>query len=270
MAEPSPGLESPAIADGLTEDKWLGGRLSLLQPRRGHRVGTDAALLAAAAGARQGRIVDVGAGVGAVGLALAKRAESVSVDLVEIDPGLAALAERNAALNGLQARARVLRLDALVPKERREAGLAQANCVVTNPPFFEPEAVRVSPDEGKARAHVFARTPAGAGLADWISASLAILAPGGRFVMIHRPEAVSVILAALENRTRRDGALPVHPAHWRECASSARLGGERLEGAAQHRAGAHSARLRWAADRRGGRASSRRAADRLGRLGSAP
>ena len=74
MAEPSPELESAAIADGLTEDRWLGGRLTLLQPRRGHRVGTDAALLVAAAGdARQGRIVDVGAGVGAVGLALAKR-----------------------------------------------------------------------------------------------------------------------------------------------------------------------------------------------------
>ena len=68
-----PELESAAIADGLTEDRWLGGRLVLVQPKRGHRVGTDAALLVAAAGdARQGRIVDVGAGVGAVGLALAR------------------------------------------------------------------------------------------------------------------------------------------------------------------------------------------------------
>ena len=74
MPDPSAQLESAATADGLTEDRWLGGRLILLQPKRGHRVGTDAALLVAAAGdARQGRIVDVGAGVGAVGLALAQR-----------------------------------------------------------------------------------------------------------------------------------------------------------------------------------------------------
>ena len=87
MPEPSPELESAAIADGLTEDRWLGGRLVLVQPRRGHRVGTDAALLVAAAGdARQGRIVDVGAGVGAVGLALAQRNPLASVDLVELDP----------------------------------------------------------------------------------------------------------------------------------------------------------------------------------------
>ncbi len=113
MAEPLTELGSAASADRLTEDRWLGGRLTLLQPRRGHRVGTDAALLVAAAGAREGRIVDVGAGVGAVGLALAKRSVLASVDLVELDAELAQLAESNAARNGLQARTRVLRLDAL-------------------------------------------------------------------------------------------------------------------------------------------------------------
>ena len=102
MAEPSTRPESPTIADGLTEDRWLGGRLALVQPRRGHRVGTDAALLVAAAGTPEGRIVDVGAGVGAVGLALAKRSTLASVDLVEVDPELAQLAESNAARNGLQ------------------------------------------------------------------------------------------------------------------------------------------------------------------------
>src|SRR5271170_6843705 len=93
MPEPSAEPESAANADGLTEDRWLGGRLLLLQPKRGHRVGTDAALLVAATGdARQGRIVDVGAGVGAVGLALAQRVPLASADLVELDPELARLA----------------------------------------------------------------------------------------------------------------------------------------------------------------------------------
>ena len=213
MAEASPGLESPAIADGLTEDRWLGGKLALLQPRRGHRVGTDAALLVAAAGgARQGRIVDVGAGVGAVGLALAQRSALASVDLLEIDPELARLAQSNAERNGLEARARALSLDVLNARARREAGLVEsADWVVTNPPFFEPNAVRVSPDEGKARAHVLAQAQTGASLAGWISASLAILAPGGRFVMIHRPDALPIILAALENRLGATALLPVHP-----------------------------------------------------------
>jgi tRNA1(Val) A37 N6-methylase TrmN6 len=214
MAEPLTELESAATADMLTEDRWLGGRLLLLQPKRGHRVGTDAALLVAAAGdARQGRIVDVGAGVGAVGLALAQRHPLASVDLVELDPKLAQLAESNMARNGLEARTRVLRLDALNSNERREAGVVEsANCVVTNPPFFDAHAVRASPDAGKARAHVLASGEPGATLADWIQASLAMLIPGGRFVMIHRPEALSVILAAIGSRLGALAILPVHPA----------------------------------------------------------
>jgi tRNA1(Val) A37 N6-methylase TrmN6 len=213
MPDPSAELESASTADGLSEDRWLGGRLMLTQPKRGHRVGTDAALLVAAAGdARQGRIVDVGAGVGAVGLALAQRSPLASVDLLEIDPEVAALAESNAARNGLQSRTRVLRLDVLNPRERREAGLAEsAGCVVTNPPFFDAKAVRASPDESKARAHVLAGAEVGATLADWIPSSLAILAPSGSFVMIHRPDALSLILAAVGSRLGALALLPVHP-----------------------------------------------------------
>jgi tRNA1(Val) A37 N6-methylase TrmN6 len=213
MPDPPAELRSATSADGLTDDLWLGGRLTLVQPRRGHRVGTDAALLVAAAGdTRQGRIVDVGAGVGAVGLALAERNPLASVDLVEIDPELAQLAESNAARNGLQARTQVLRLDALNPRERREAGLVEsAICVVTNPPFFDAKTVRASPDKAKARAYVFATDEASATLADWIQASLAMLAPGGRFLMIHRPDALGAVLAGIGGRLGAVAFLPVHP-----------------------------------------------------------
>jgi tRNA1(Val) A37 N6-methylase TrmN6 len=210
MAEPSPTLE---IANGITENRWLGGRLALVQPRRGHRVGSDAALLAAAAGAPSGRTVDVGSGVGAVGLALAIRSARIFADLVEIDPDLARLAEMNAARNGLQDRVRIFRLDVLEPRERREAALPDeaADCVVTNPPFFDRGRVRVSPNEGRVRAHVFSPGERGATLADWVQACLAILAPGGRFLMIHRPDALSAILPAIGSRLGALTLLPVHP-----------------------------------------------------------
>src|SRR5436305_9076980 len=85
-----------------TEDAVLGGRLILRQPRRGHRVGHDAILLAAATEALAGEhAVEFGAGVGAAGLALARRIDGVSATLVEIDPALAALARDNAVRNGL-------------------------------------------------------------------------------------------------------------------------------------------------------------------------
>jgi SAM-dependent methyltransferase len=82
-----------ADGDALSDDAALGGKLVLRQPRRGHRFGHDSILLAAAVSARPGeRAVDLGCGVGAVGLALARRVEGIAVTLVEIDPALAALA----------------------------------------------------------------------------------------------------------------------------------------------------------------------------------
>ena len=166
MPDPSPGLESDPIADGFTVDRWLGGRLALVQPQGGHRVGTDAALLAAAAGTPEGRIADVGAGVGAVGLALAQRSERAFADLIEIDPDLARLAGINAARNGLQARARVLRLDVL---EARASGARPGSPtkrpIASSPTrrSSNPGTVRVSPN---ARPRAGPCPPAGGGRRD--------------------------------------------------------------------------------------------------------
>ncbi len=197
----------------LSCDPWLGGRLSLLQPRRGHRVGSDAALLSAAADLHDGRVVDVGAGVGAVALAIIAPRDAASADCVEIDPELAAIAVDNAARNDLGDRARVVRVDVFDARARRAAGLADeaADLVVTNPPFFAPGSVRVSPNAGKARAHVFQGEADDAPLARWIRACIALLKPGGRFVMIHRPDALAEILAGTANRVGGLALLPIHP-----------------------------------------------------------
>lgn len=124
---------------GVSRDLWLGGRLTLEQPRRGHRVGSDAALLAAAADLSEGRLVDVGAGVGAVALGVLVRHAPTSADCVEVDPALAGLAAENADRNGLSARMRVIVADIFDARALRIGGLADeaADLVVTNPPFFE-------------------------------------------------------------------------------------------------------------------------------------
>src|ERR1700732_4727545 len=87
-----------------TEDAFLGGQLRLRQPKSGPRAGHDAMLLAAATPARSGdRVVDLGAGVGAAGLAVAKRVAGVNLVLVEIDEALAGLARANASVNAIAA-----------------------------------------------------------------------------------------------------------------------------------------------------------------------
>src|SRR5215475_14853577 len=100
----------------VTEDAVLGGRLRLKQPRRGHRVGHDAILLAAATAALPGeRAVELGSGVGAAGLALAARVPGLAVTLVEIDPQLCELATANARANDVAERVKVLCLDLAAP-----------------------------------------------------------------------------------------------------------------------------------------------------------
>src|ERR1700693_5278448 len=92
------------LSDELTEDAFLGGKLRLRQLKSGHRAGHDAMLLAAATPARAGdRLVDFGAGVGAAGLAVAKRVAGIKLVLVEIDSELADLARGNAAANAIAA-----------------------------------------------------------------------------------------------------------------------------------------------------------------------
>src|SRR5580700_6778206 len=122
-----------------TDDAVLGGRLRLLQPRTGHRVGHDAILLAAATAARAGEhAVDLGAGVGAAGLALAVRVAGLTVTLVEIDPALAQLGRDNAERNGLADRVRAVCLDVTASADAfAAAGLENesAHRVLMNPPF---------------------------------------------------------------------------------------------------------------------------------------
>jgi tRNA1(Val) A37 N6-methylase TrmN6 len=201
---------SAEVAFETTSDAWFGGCLQLRQPLKGHRVGSDAALLAAAA-PRAERIIDVGAGVGAVGLALLRRFESAEADLVEIDADLARLAAENAIANGLASRGRIIVADVTLAPSRRAAKLEDglADLVVTNPPFFAPLTVRASPQEKRARAHTF--TGEGATLAGWLKGALALLAPGGRFVMVHRPDALAEILQNFEGRLGAVAILPVHP-----------------------------------------------------------
>ena len=189
-------------------DRLFDGRLLLHQAPDGHRVGTDAILLAAAAPASRGLIVDVGAGVGAVGLALAQANPAALVALLEKNPRAAALARENVAANDLAARARVAEADLFDFAARKAQGLVEtADLVVTNPPFLNPGETRASPDSDRAMAHVLDE----GGIEKWLRASLAVLKPGGRFVLIHRADALDALLAGLGGRLGGIEILPIFP-----------------------------------------------------------
>ena len=194
----------------VTQDAVLGGRLLLKQPRRGHRVGHDAILLAAACPARaRDRVVDLGAGVGAAGLALALRVEGTRVTLVEVDASLAALAAENAQVNGLAARVGSIVLDVAAPARAfAAAGLAPESMarVLMNPPFNDPARQRTSPDRQRRLAHA---GPSGT-LAAWIKTGARLLRPGGTLTLIWRADGLADVLRALDAAFGGVTVLPVH------------------------------------------------------------
>jgi tRNA1(Val) A37 N6-methylase TrmN6 len=193
----------------VSEDKALGGKLLLRQPVRGHRFGHDSILLAAATAARAGeQAVELGSGVGAAGLALARRVAGLAVTLVEIDPALAALATENAARNGLASRVRAVCLDVAAPAAAfAAAGVAagSADHVFMNPPFNAPQ--NVSPDRGRHLARAASHDT----LAQWLSTATRLLRPSGVVTLIWRADGFGDVLAALSAGFGAISILPLHP-----------------------------------------------------------
>jgi len=195
----------------LTEDAMLGGALRLRQPRRGHRAGHDAVLLAAACPALSGEhVVDLGAGVGAAGLALAARTADIAVTLVEIDPELAALGAENAQLNGWAGRVRSITLDAAAPARAfAAAGLVPDSVarVLMNPPFNDPVRQRTSPERRRRLAHAAPRET----LAAWIRTAARLLRPHGTLTVMFRADGLVDLARLLDSVFGAVVILPVYP-----------------------------------------------------------
>jgi tRNA1(Val) A37 N6-methylase TrmN6 len=199
---------SDALAS-LSEIDFLGGKLRLKQPKRGHRAGHDAVLLAAATPARAGeRVVDLGAGVGAAGLAVAARINDIDLVLVERDEALADIARANLAVNRLKGRAVALDVAASAAAFTA-AGLQpdSVDRVLMNPPFNDPSRHQPSPDLLRRAAHEDDDDT----LVTWVRAVRRILKPSGTVSLIWRAEEVARVLSALEGGFGALMVLPVYP-----------------------------------------------------------
>jgi tRNA1(Val) A37 N6-methylase TrmN6 len=192
----------------ITEDAFLGGRLLLKQKRSGHRAGHDAILLAAATDARAGdRVVDLGAGIGTAGLALARRVAGIGLRLVEIDPELAELARANAAANAIPAEVNVLDVTADAQAFAANGLFPDSfDVVLMNPPFNDPSRHRGSPDQARQVAHVATEDT----LHAWVHSARRILRSNGALTLIWRADGIADVLGAL---SRGFGSLSILPVH---------------------------------------------------------
>lgn len=196
--------------EATSEDAVLGGRLRLRQPLSGHRVGHDAILLAAATGGRAGeRAVDLGAGVGAAGLALAARVPGLKVTLIEIDAALSRLSADNAQLNRMGDRVTAQACDVEDIDALAGAGLGPggADRVLMNPPFHDARRHNLSPDARRRLAYT-----GGPGLLErWITSAAWLLKPGGVLTLIWRADGLDEVVGALASAFGGLAVLPVAP-----------------------------------------------------------
>ncbi|MFN6925960.1 MAG: tRNA1(Val) (adenine(37)-N6)-methyltransferase [Tabrizicola sp.] len=185
----------------LSHDKFLCGRLRLLQPLKGYRAATDPVLLAAACPARPGdSVLDLGCGAGAAALCLGLRVPGLRLAGLELQPGYADLARRNAALNGIPLEVHEGDLSRMPRDLRRDF-----DHVIANPPYYPPGGSR-SPVAGRARA-MQVETPLG----DWVAAAARRLRPGGWLTLICGADGLPQVLSAMGTKLGSVSVLPLAP-----------------------------------------------------------
>jgi len=157
--------------DGLTRD-W-----KIVQRRRGHRHSTDDLLTgwyAAEHAPRRTRLLDLGSGIGSVGLLALWRSPGATLTAIEAQEVSFALLERNIAMNRLGNRVRAIHGDL---REVRLDGQS-FDLVTGSPPYFDVSAGIVPADSQKAHA----RFELCGDVRDYCAAAMRVLADGGRFV----------------------------------------------------------------------------------------
>ncbi len=183
----------------LTDDKFLCGRLRLLQPEKGYRAATDAVLLAAACPAEPGQsVLDLGCGAGAASLCLAARVPGLRLAGVEVQPEYADLARRNAARNGVEMEVEEGDLTRMPRGLRRDF-----DHVIANPPWYPPGG---TPSPVRVRATAMQVVLP---LSDWVQAATRRLAPGGWLTLIAGADSLPDLLGALAPKLGSAAVLPL-------------------------------------------------------------
>jgi len=165
-------------------------KIKVLQPEGGFRFGTDAILLSYFAGAKKReRVADLGCGTGIIGLLIAAYT-GARVTGLELQPEMAEMAARSAALNGL-GNMTVLQGD--LRQAEKLLGWNAFDRVVSNPPY---ERVDAGPGSENTALDI-ARREICCTLEDVTAAAYRLLRNGGSLSLVYPARYADRLFSAL-------------------------------------------------------------------------
>ncbi len=190
-----------------TNDYLLDKKLKIFQPIDGYRASTDAVFLSSTLdknNVKKGdKILDVGAGTGAISLCLASRLKEKEVEIlgVDIQEELVDLSNFSAKSNGFDGFLRYQNIDI---REKNALKGGNFDFVITNPPYSDHD--MPSPNKSKKLAHNHQDFD----LTSWMSFCLRMLKPKGYILLINRAEAINEILLSMQNKAGNIQIIPLY------------------------------------------------------------
>jgi tRNA1Val (adenine37-N6)-methyltransferase len=179
------------IRDDEKLDELFDGRIRIIQKKSGYRFSLDAILLAHFASLiPAASIIDLGSGSGIVPLILARKESTSRIVGIEVQPGLADMARRTMALNGLADRVSIVQDD--LRELTGSLPPSSFDLVVSNPPYYPLDNGRINPDEEKA----IARHEIMATVKDIIRVSNHLASSAGSVLIIFPAKRLMDLLAA--------------------------------------------------------------------------
>ena len=173
--------------DGETLDAFYHGRIRVRQGKKGYRFSVDAPLLADFVRTREeDEGLEIGTGSGIIALLLSVKPFR-RITALEIQAGLADLARRNVALNGLGGRIEVVEADFRTYEPGRRFDL-----VFSNPPYIGKTAGFLSASAEKSAA----KHELHGAIGDFMRKTAEWLAPEGRACFIYPEKRRADLLAA--------------------------------------------------------------------------
>ena len=174
-------------------DLFMSGRLSVIQSITGYRFSVDAIHLALFVKARaRETLIDLGTGCGIIPMIILKTTKIHEVWGLEIQEELASQAARNAKINNLQDKMKIVKGDIRHPPFRREC----ADIITCNPPYRKKQDGRLNPDHRKA----IARHEILADMSDIFDTAKYLLKKGGKLILIYPTEKLADLFSNLRQK----------------------------------------------------------------------